>query len=283
MPHSFILGYTGAHRDRVTGGFPLGNGYRVYVPQLMRFTAPDSLSPFGRGGPHPYIYCMDDPINRTDPSGHVPVSEFEEVAGEAVRHEQRAGADSIAAGQAVEASSSQAPAGTSSAPVAHASTTSFIAPTGPANPNAFNVGPNSLAARRGVRVAPLQTAHPLPLLHAGASLSARAVVEQIEAIEREFGDTERNVREMQQIWRGRWRGRPNIRPQAEQLHRDADRLLRQVDGLSRVLHDTEFQSERSRVSHLQESLVNYARLTRELVDELADLARRDAESMRTPN
>lgn len=37
----------------------------------MRFTNPDSLSPFGAGGVNPYAYCGGDPINNADPSGHI--------------------------------------------------------------------------------------------------------------------------------------------------------------------------------------------------------------------
>ncbi|MEW7312166.1 RHS repeat-associated core domain-containing protein [Buttiauxella gaviniae] len=36
----------------------------------MRFTCPDSFSPFGKGGINPYVYCESDPINHTDPTGH---------------------------------------------------------------------------------------------------------------------------------------------------------------------------------------------------------------------
>jgi hypothetical protein len=39
----------------------------------MRFNAPDSLSPFHAGGLNPYGYCKCDPINGTDPTGHVTV------------------------------------------------------------------------------------------------------------------------------------------------------------------------------------------------------------------
>ncbi|MDC9613233.1 hypothetical protein PSI19_04895 [Xenorhabdus khoisanae] len=65
--------YTGEAFDPVGGGYHLGNGYRTYNPVLMRFTAPDSLSPFGAGGLNPYAYCLGDPINRSDPSGHMSV------------------------------------------------------------------------------------------------------------------------------------------------------------------------------------------------------------------
>jgi RHS repeat-associated protein len=66
-----MLGFTGAYQDPVTAFYPLGNGYRWYLPGLMRFNAPDSFSPFGAGGPNPYAYCGDDPINHTDPTGHM--------------------------------------------------------------------------------------------------------------------------------------------------------------------------------------------------------------------
>lgn len=38
----------------------------------MRFNSPDSWSPFGEGGLNYYAYCMGDPVNRTDPTGHTP-------------------------------------------------------------------------------------------------------------------------------------------------------------------------------------------------------------------
>ncbi|CDG19786.1 putative Nematicidal protein 2 [Xenorhabdus poinarii G6] len=68
-----LPGYNGEWQDSTGGGYHLGNGYRTYNPVLMRFTAPDSLSPFGEGGLNPYAYCLGDPINRTDPSGHVSI------------------------------------------------------------------------------------------------------------------------------------------------------------------------------------------------------------------
>jgi hypothetical protein len=48
----------------------LGNGYRAYNPRLMRFHSPDSWSPFGGGGLNAYMYCVGDPVNRSDPTGH---------------------------------------------------------------------------------------------------------------------------------------------------------------------------------------------------------------------
>jgi RHS repeat-associated protein len=65
------LGYNGEYTDPVTGNYHLGKGYRAFSPTLMRFTAPDSLSPFGAGGLNTYAYCKGDPINAIDPSGHM--------------------------------------------------------------------------------------------------------------------------------------------------------------------------------------------------------------------
>jgi RHS repeat-associated protein len=66
-----VLGFNGERLDPVSGTYHLGNGYRAYNPILMRFNTPDSWSPFGAGGINPYAYCLGDPINRCDPSGHL--------------------------------------------------------------------------------------------------------------------------------------------------------------------------------------------------------------------
>ncbi|WP_439412559.1 RHS repeat-associated core domain-containing protein [Enterobacter ludwigii] len=68
---SSLLGFNGERLDPVLGGYHLGNGYRLYNPTLRRFTAPDDMSPFGAGGINPYAYCAGDPINHTDPTGHM--------------------------------------------------------------------------------------------------------------------------------------------------------------------------------------------------------------------
>jgi RHS repeat-associated protein len=64
------LGFNGQLREAKIGWYMLGNGYRAYNPRLMRFNSPDSWSPFGRGGLNAYMYCVGDPINRADPTGH---------------------------------------------------------------------------------------------------------------------------------------------------------------------------------------------------------------------
>ncbi|EIC85448.1 RHS repeat-associated core domain-containing protein [Serratia sp. M24T3] len=65
------LGFNGERRDFISEAAHLGNGYRAYNPILMRFNSPDSWSPFGEGGINPYAYCDGDPVNLSDPSGHM--------------------------------------------------------------------------------------------------------------------------------------------------------------------------------------------------------------------
>lgn len=66
------LGFNGQLREANIGWYLLGNGYRAYNPRLMRFHSPDSWSPFRGGGLNAYMYCVGDPVNRVDPTGHVP-------------------------------------------------------------------------------------------------------------------------------------------------------------------------------------------------------------------
>lgn len=70
-PKGALLRYNGAFFDRAASHYLLGNGYRGYSPSLMRFGSPDGFSPFGDGGPNSYMYCVGDPVNFTDPTGHV--------------------------------------------------------------------------------------------------------------------------------------------------------------------------------------------------------------------
>ncbi|MEE4679921.1 RHS repeat-associated core domain-containing protein [Pseudomonas alliivorans] len=72
-PLAHLPGFNGQPCDPITGHYLLGNGYRAFNPVLMRFNSPDSLSPFGRGGLNVYAYCAGDPVNGSDPSGHIRV------------------------------------------------------------------------------------------------------------------------------------------------------------------------------------------------------------------
>ncbi|WP_052300797.1 RHS repeat-associated core domain-containing protein [Rahnella aceris] len=76
-----IPGFNGERPDPVSGSYHLGNGYRAYNPVLRRFNCPDSLSPFGAGGINPYAYCAGDPVNHTDPTGHISWQGIAGIAG----------------------------------------------------------------------------------------------------------------------------------------------------------------------------------------------------------
>ncbi len=58
-----LHGFNGEYLIDDNEQYPLGYGYRWYAPQSMQFQAPDNLSPFDEGGPHPYGYCDGDPVN----------------------------------------------------------------------------------------------------------------------------------------------------------------------------------------------------------------------------
>ncbi len=69
---SSMLGFNGQRVDPATGGYLLGNGYRMFMPSLRRFNSPDSMSPFEAGGINAYAYCWGDPVNWQDVGGHTP-------------------------------------------------------------------------------------------------------------------------------------------------------------------------------------------------------------------
>lgn len=72
--YAVLLAFSGQWLDPVTRGYSLGNGYRLFIPCLLRFCSPDELSPFGRGGLNAYTYCEGDPVNNIDPSGRAIIS-----------------------------------------------------------------------------------------------------------------------------------------------------------------------------------------------------------------
>lgn len=70
LPASMPVGFNGEHPDLHTGMYGLGQGQRWYSTALMRFSCPDSISPFGEGGINAYAYVHNDPVNLIDPDGH---------------------------------------------------------------------------------------------------------------------------------------------------------------------------------------------------------------------
>lgn len=70
------LGFNGQKMDPHTNSYSLGNGHRYYSAALMRFLAPDALSPFNEGGLNTYVYCGADPVNLIDPGGQSPQSKI---------------------------------------------------------------------------------------------------------------------------------------------------------------------------------------------------------------
>lgn len=70
-----VLGFNGEWREPPTDAYPLGQGYRRYSTATMRFGAPDSQSPFDPDCMNAYAYCVGDPVNQSDPTGHAPTAE----------------------------------------------------------------------------------------------------------------------------------------------------------------------------------------------------------------
>lgn len=81
-----MLGFNGERYDPLNRLYALGKGYRRYNPALMRFVAPDSLSPFAEGGTNAYAYCAGDPINYVDPTGHIKGIANTLITNKALRH-----------------------------------------------------------------------------------------------------------------------------------------------------------------------------------------------------
>ncbi|WP_263224528.1 RHS repeat-associated core domain-containing protein [Pseudomonas alabamensis] len=64
-----LIGFNGEHPRPVTTLSILS--FRAYDTQSMHFISPDSLSLSGDDGINTYAYCSGDPVNRTDPTGHL--------------------------------------------------------------------------------------------------------------------------------------------------------------------------------------------------------------------
>lgn len=65
------MAFNGERLDAGSGCYLLGGGHhRPYSPTLGIFLAPDRESPFARGGLNTLSYCLGDPINHVDPTGH---------------------------------------------------------------------------------------------------------------------------------------------------------------------------------------------------------------------
>jgi len=69
------VGFNGELWDPLSQQYPLGAGYR-WLSTLMRFTSPDRVSPFGKGGINSYAYALNDPVNNSDPDGQSSVARF---------------------------------------------------------------------------------------------------------------------------------------------------------------------------------------------------------------
>ncbi|HDS1819923.1 TPA: RHS repeat-associated core domain-containing protein [Pseudomonas putida] len=68
-PSNHEWGFKGERKDLISNSYLLGNGRRLYSPSIMRFTSPDPLSPFSKGGLNGYAFTLNDPINNSDPTG----------------------------------------------------------------------------------------------------------------------------------------------------------------------------------------------------------------------
>jgi len=178
------LGYTGAYQDLVTGTYPLGNGYRTFLPGHMRFASPDDWSPFGPGGPNPYTYCAADPINRKDPSGHVPVGSVEEFVTELVSTETRRAEQEAAS--AIAAEQARAAANTSGASVDEIRA---------GLPSTSSDPRGTLAERRGAKRPGAPLPPPLKLMRY-ERLSAEDVGREVDDIQRQVRSLEQQAHEL---------------------------------------------------------------------------------------
>lgn len=67
-----LSGHNGELCEGILSTYALGNGYRHFSPTLQSFYRADNLSPFTVL--NSYAFCAGDPVNWSDPSGHMPLS-----------------------------------------------------------------------------------------------------------------------------------------------------------------------------------------------------------------
>ncbi|WP_175650497.1 RHS repeat-associated core domain-containing protein [Pseudomonas sp. Marseille-P9899] len=84
------LGFKGEPLNAL-GLYHLGLGYRLYDPQLQRFQAADSWSPFGAGGLSRFSYCDADPVNNHDFNGHQVIAQYSRYGGTPLIHSREFG------------------------------------------------------------------------------------------------------------------------------------------------------------------------------------------------
>jgi len=254
-------GFTGAYRDCVTFATPLGNGYRWYLPWLMRFAAPDSWSPFGAGGIHAYAYCAADPINRSDRSGHM-WNGVMSMASEIAERSTREAVEEAAASLASQAAQRAAQAATENTPSTSGATIGS------------SVEGMSIAARRSRGVGQLNlppNAFVLPDTVV-ARVPEPSEVDALMVQHRATAETiERGANAVRQRWRAlmresHWetaaqgRADPRVsqlsRPVVGSLGGDADHLLSNLMGLDQQLgrHLGQFEHTRDEIRRLQERI-----------------------------
>lgn len=69
-----LFGFNSERLTPLQPGYLLGTGYhRVYNTLLMRLQSPDTWAPFGESIRNPYAYCIGDPVNYIDVTGHQPI------------------------------------------------------------------------------------------------------------------------------------------------------------------------------------------------------------------
>lgn len=174
------LGFNGQLREMQTGWYLLGNGYRAYNPRLMRFHSPDSWSPFGRGGLNAYMYCAGDPVNRSDPTGHIGILTLLSSLADSLMSYTQRGAEALVSATRIAAGrrTVRSVVATTPTEISFASVAPFSRPHG-SPPSYFSHDPRTFTYRKLIpntvgifdseapryqRIAPRPSVQPPPLL-----------------------------------------------------------------------------------------------------------------------